>query len=106
MYGVFENRHNFPFKNYGEIPKTLNLADGDPWDIFAPGYHREIPRDRKYKIMNIIGVYWLENGNHKIAVRVHYPGFDPLWVQEDIWRSCRGYTHKTGVRGKYYSCIL
>ena len=29
--------------------------------------------------MKIIGVYWLENGNHKIAVRVHYPGFDPRW---------------------------
>ena len=50
MYCVFENRKKFPFKNYGEIPKTCNPADGDPWDIFAPGYHIKIPRDKKYKI--------------------------------------------------------
>jgi inorganic pyrophosphatase len=101
MYCVFETRKRFPFKNYGEIPKTYNPADGDPWDVFAPGYHVEIPRGKKYKIMKIIGVYCLDNGNHKVAVRVHYPGFDPVWVNEDIRRSCKGYTLKTGVRGFY-----
>ena len=101
LFCVFEKRKNFPFRNYGEIPKTHNPADGDPWDIFAPGYHTRIPTNKKYKIKRIIGVYWLENGNHKIAVRVNYPGFDPQWASEDIRRSCKGYTKKTGVKGFY-----
>lgn len=100
-YCVFENRKRFPFKNYGEIPNTCNPADGDPWDIFAPGYHKKIPREKLYKIKKIIGVYWLENGNHKIAVRVNYPGYDPQWAPEDIRKSCAGYTRKTGVKGFY-----
>lgn len=98
---MFEHRKRFPFRNYGDIPGTLNPADGDPWDVFAPGYHTTLPCDRLYTIHKIIGVYYLENGNHKLAVKVSHPGFDPEWVDEDIRRSCIGYTRKTGVRGIY-----
>ena len=101
LFCVFESRKRFPFGNYGEIPNTRNPADGDPWDVFAPGYHKKIPRNRMYRIKKIIGVYYLENGNHKIAVRVNHEGFDPKWVQKDIRRSCTCYTRKTGVKGFY-----
>tara|TARA_B110000977_G_C10999677_1_gene463307 strand:+ start:544 stop:876 length:333 start_codon:yes stop_codon:yes gene_type:complete len=101
LFCVFENRNKFPFKNYGEIINTYNPSDGDPWDVFAPGYHINIPTNKTYRIKDIMGVYWLENGNHKIAVRVHRQGFDPGWVDEDIRRSCKGYTDKTGVKGVY-----
>ena len=99
---VLEPRVRFPYKNYGEIPRTCNPADGDAWDVFVPGYHRRLPTGRPLKIKKFLGLYVLENGNHKIAVRVDYPGFDPAWVRADIEKSCKGYTRMTGVRGVYF----
>lgn len=100
-YCVFEYRKNFPYKNYGEIPGTHNPADKMPWDIFAPGYNCKIPENRLFKIKDFLGVYFLENGNHKIAVRVNYPGFTRDRLEKDIKTSCKNYTKKTGVKGVY-----
>jgi inorganic pyrophosphatase len=98
---VFEHRKGFPFKNYGEIPNTCNKADGDPWDVFAPGYHVRIPEGKVYRIQEFLGIYMVENGNHKLAVRVDYPGFDRAWYREDIRKSCEAYSRKTKLKGVY-----
>ena len=34
-----QNKNVFGLKHYGEIPKTINKADGDPWDVAVPGYN-------------------------------------------------------------------
>ena len=70
---VFEGRpkkFKFGAQNYGEIPNLYNRADGDPWDIFAPGYKSNFKLHSFFVIDKVIGVFFLEDGNHKIAVRL------------------------------------
>lgn len=60
----------FGLNHYGEIPSTLNHADGDPWDVLVPGY-KNLPIGEKLKMKRILGVLLLGNGNHKLIVDVH-----------------------------------
>lgn len=100
---VFERRprrYMFGCHNYGDIPGLINAADGDPWDVFAPGYpFRALRIGRPYRIQSVVGVYLLANGNHKIAVRVHAAGYDEGRAAREIERFCRDYTRGTGVAG-------
>ena len=100
---VFESRprrYMFGCRNYGDIPGLVNAADGDPWDVFAPGYEwRALAVGRPYRIRSVMGVYLLANGNHKIAIRVHAPGYDEDRARREIERFCRAYTRGTGVPG-------
>ena len=102
----FEDRpekYKFGTKNYGDIPGFYNKSDGDPWDVFAPGYSYVLSTSRLYKIKDIIGVLFLENGNHKIAVRLHVPNYDEKKAMREIHEYCSQYTKKQGMRGKYVS---
>ena len=75
---ILENRpkkYKFGALNYGEITGLRNMADGDRWDIIVPGYSYEIKTKTEYKIKDIIGVFLLDNGNHKIAVNLYLNGF-------------------------------
>jgi hypothetical protein len=65
---IFEDRDLIGCKNYGEIPGTLNPADGDPWDVCAFGYKRRLKRGIPYEIAHIAGELVLPNGNHKLIV--------------------------------------
>jgi hypothetical protein len=99
---VFENRpkkYKFGTRNYGEIIGLRNAADGDRWDIFAPGYLEVLPVGVPYQIKDILGVYNLENGNDKIAVRLYRSGFDDEIARREIASFCRNYTAGTNVRG-------
>lgn len=101
---IFEKRplrYRFGVLNYGEIPGFTNPADGDPWDILAPGYSRELPHYKPYKIRGVLGVYVLENGNHKIAVRVGAAGYRADRCSRDIAAYCKNYSAFTNVRGIY-----
>ena len=57
-------------KHYGDIPGTLNTADGDPWDVAVPGY-TNLPIGQKLKLKKLLGIMMLENGNHKLIIDVH-----------------------------------
>lgn len=99
---VFEYRppkYMFGCLNYGEIPGFINSADGDPYDVFAPGYTYRLPVKREFFVTDVIGVYFLENGNHKIAVRIDEPSFDKRKASEEIDRYCFTYTQRTRVKG-------
>lgn len=102
---VFENRpskYKFGTKNYGELPGLLNKADGDPWDIFAPGYSQKFEFNKQYIIERVIGVYILENGNHKIAVRIKdFPIKSRQYENEIIEKYTKKYTDYTKIHGKY-----
>ena len=105
---VFEDRpqkYKFGTKNYGDIPGFLNAADGDPWDIFAPGYTKSLSLDKKYKIKDIMGVLLLKNGNHKIAIRLYVPNYDPIKAVAEIKRYCARYVAEQGIPGKYISLL-
>tara|TARA_B100002051_G_C16640899_1_gene588568 strand:+ start:91 stop:531 length:441 start_codon:yes stop_codon:yes gene_type:complete len=105
---VFEYRppkYMFGIKNYGEIRNVgkkqymINQADNDPWDVFAPGYHYKLQLRKRYKIKDIIGLLFLENGNHKLGVRVYAPYFDKDLACQDIKTYIEEYVHLTGKRG-------
>ena len=49
-------KYKFGSKNYGEIPGWINKSDGDPWDVFAPGYAYDLKINKQYKIKSVIGV--------------------------------------------------
>ena len=87
--------------NYGDIPGMYNRADGDPWDVFAPGYERTLPFEKLYKVRGIMGILVLENGNHKIAVRLNATGYNPDKVERDIKKYCRKYLEFTKIRGQF-----
>jgi inorganic pyrophosphatase len=89
----------FGVKNYGEIRNIKNInetyinkADGDPFDVFVPGYNRKLKLDTSYKVKNILGIFWLKNGNHKIAVGLYVPGFDYNTAIQQIKSYCTKYS--------------
>jgi len=102
---VFENRKSrymFGCNNYGEIPKLLNSSDGDAWDIFAPGYsYKHLKFDQEYKIKDLIGVFQLKNGNHKLAIKVYVNDFDESKAKLEIKRYVNIYKRRTGKIGKW-----
>ena len=103
VYCMFENRNKkylFGIKNYGEIPKWYNKADGDPWDIFAPGYNSHLQYNVMYKISKIVGVFFLNNGNHKIAVRLQNCNIRSLnYENYKIKLYCKNYMNYTKKKG-------
>jgi hypothetical protein len=101
----FEERpakYKYGVKNYGDVVGTINAADGDPWDVFAPGLRDALPVGRRYRVTEVLGVYVLCNGNHKIAVRVatRCP-YDEDKGRKEIRRYCARYTEGTGVEGTW-----
>ena len=64
-----------------------NKSDGDPWDVFAPGYSYTLSTSNSYRIKKILGILLLENGNHKIAVKLYAsqaPGFNYKRAMKEI----------------------
>lgn len=104
---VFEQRpkkYKFGTHNYGEIPKWYNHADGDPWDIFAPGYNNNLMTNKPYYIDKIVGVFVLEDGNHKIAVRLkNIPIHSKQYEQNIIDKYIKNYSGYTKIKGVYMS---
>lgn len=94
----FEHRspkYMFGTKNYGDIPAYRNPADGDAWDVFAPGYLHNLPFSTPFVVGSVIGYLRLSNGNHKIAVRLKdVPGYDQGVADAEISRYCRTYLQK------------
>lgn len=98
-------RFKFGCLNYGEVASNwYNKADGDKWDVFAPGYSAVLPTG-VYDVEAILGVLYLENGNHKIAVQL-----DPRTVlvksrykskraRDEIMRYCSQYTWQMRLSG-------
>ena len=66
---------------------------------FAPGYHYKLQLRKRYKIKSIIGLLFLENGNHKLAVRVYAPFFDKEKAKQDIKTYVREYRALTRKKG-------
>lgn len=104
---VFERRpalFKFGARNYGDVPGWYNRADGDPWDVFAPGYDRTLPYNRPFRVRRVLGYLRLENGNHKIAVRLDdddAPGYDATRATHEIRNYVFTYTTATRKLGRW-----
>lgn len=94
-------RWKFGTQNYGEVPRYINQADGDCWDVFAPGYERVLNTKRKYRCRQILGIFLLNNGNHKIAIQLFIPGYDAHVARSEIATFCQQYTAITGHLGTW-----
>jgi len=108
-YIVFENRpkkYKFGVQNYGEIPSLYNKSDGDPWDIFAPGYNLKLKTNTPYEIEKVIGIFLLENGNHKIAIRLRdFNCYNKIYEKHKIQEYSKKYMAHTKKNGIYISFI-
>ena len=100
-YAMFGTKNYGEIRNLGEIQDMINPADNDPWDVFAPGYNFKLKYNRRYKIKDIIGVLFLKNGNHKIAVRINVPGFNEKRALEEIEVYCSTYMRKVKKKGEW-----
>lgn len=83
-------------KNYGEIVGFRNRADGDRWDIFAPGLDVQLPADSRHRLTAVFGVLLIKGGNHKLAVGLQNFKPDPARVKADVEKFIDDYadTHK------------
>lgn len=101
-YCIIENRpkkYLFGTKNYGEVIGFRNKADGDRWDIIAAGYNKYLDRYKPYKIKDILGVFLLENGNHKLIVKLDIPGYDKIYSNIELQDYAKKYMKYTKVNG-------
>lgn len=97
------HRYMFGCLNYGEVTGFINGADGDPWDVFAPGYEEMLP-DGDYTSCGVIGVLLVSNGNHKIAVRINQPGYKARRGAAEQRRYSRTYLGRMKLQGNWLWC--
>ena len=101
---IIEHRRKHGYEIYGvinqyEIEGYINPADGDFWDVVIPGYSKKI-RQKEFYTNDIIGVFVLESNNHKIFMRVNYPGYNKNKSTHDISKYCKEYTQINRIKGK------
>ena len=57
---------------------------------------------RRYKIRNALGIIFLANGNHKIAVRLHKKGFNATAARTEMIRYCKNYERHQKIKSQLY----
>ena len=105
---VIENRPKLKFNeyglnNHGEFIDYMNPHDNCYWDAIIPGYLNKITYDKYLTTTGIIGIFFIEDGNHKIAIRVNEPGFDLRKSKQDVKDFIINYKQQTKIRGIWIS---
>ena len=85
--------------NHYEIEGYTNPADGDFWDVVIPGYSHKI-RTTEFYTNDVIGIFILESGNHKIFMKINYPGYNSQKSHRDILKYCEEYIRINNIKGK------
>lgn len=100
---VIQRRRHFNAFNYGELEggvdgggSLINPSDHMNWDIFAPGYESQLPRDVPIPVAEVLGVMLTATGNHKIAVRLHVDAASVAWCP------FRAHLHFVSFRERYF----
>jgi len=96
---IKNGQHTYGIINQYEIEGYINPADGDFWDVVVPGYSHKI-RTVEFYTNDVIGIFILESGNHKIFMRVNYPGYNHQKSRRDISKYCQEYTRINNLKGK------
>ena len=63
--------YGFP-RNHFEILNYVNPADGDLWDVLVFGYNRVFEFGEIFKTNNLVGIIFIEGGNHKLIFKLPY----------------------------------
>ena len=74
----------YGIKNHGEFKDYMNPHDNCLWDAIIPGYNDVLDKNKIYKTRQILGMLWLSDGNHKIAIKIGRNGYDKKKAQKDI----------------------
>jgi len=88
-----------------QIIGKCNKADGNRWDVYLPGsgdcgnpgnvlQYSKDDSDHLYTVDKVLGVYYLSNGNNKIAVSVKETPCEDGKVEEDIKKFHLAYKSK------------
>ena len=101
---IIEHRIKNRQQTYGiinqyEIEGYINPADGDFWDVVVPGYSHKI-RTTEFYTNDVIGIFILESGNHKIFMKINYQGYNSQKSRRDILKYCKEYTRINNINGK------
>lgn len=96
---VKNRQHTYGIINQYEIEGYTNPADGDFWDVVIPGYSHKI-RTTEFYTNDVIGIFILESGNHKIFMKINYPGYNSQKSRRDISKYCKEYTRINNINGK------
>jgi hypothetical protein len=99
------------FNAYGEIVGYRNRADGDRWDVFAPGLQTQPEIGAPLALARVLGVILIRGGNHKLVIELAgHPTVDVDAVAGDIARFVQRYprTHRkaSADRVAYLSVAL
>ena len=94
-------------KNYGEIVGFRNRADGDRWDVLAPGLSEQLPPGSKHRLSTVLGVILIKGGNHKLVVALGGAKPDPVSIAADIDAFMDAYaaSHPNVSSGKRIRCV-
>lgn len=99
VYVRLENPKRKFTNNYGDMPQFINKADKDPWDVIVPGYV-SLDYNKSYKFKNLLGVYALPNGNHKLIIDV-YSDYErePHKIKNHVKDFTKKYEKHTKLKG-------
>ena len=84
-----EDRHKigsntYGIENHAEFLGKMNPYDNCLWDAIIPGYKKILPKNKIYKVKDIIGMFWLSNGNHKVIVKIDESGYNHIKAKTDL----------------------
>jgi len=97
-----DNRFKYGIENHAEFLGMMNPYDKCLWDAIIPGYKNILPKNKVFKTTKILGMLWLEDGNHKVAVRIDNPGFNNKRSKKDIKNYVNNYLSTyPNLRGKW-----
>lgn len=104
VQAIVQKRRHFNTFCYGELIGYKNDADRMRWDCIVVGYDRPIPKMVPVSVTGVFGIVFTETRNHKLAVRVDLPGFDPQRAFREAVDFTQKYLMKKQVACDFYVC--
>ena len=89
--------------NHVEILNFINKVDNDLWDGLVLGYKNfNYPRGTVFKSNKLLGIIWVENGNHKLIFKIPYMrNFSESRLKLDINKFIKEYTKINKLKTVY-----
>ena len=89
---------------HGKFVHYCNPADNEAWDALVLGYRSpNFSHGQRFRTNNIIGIVWVEDGNHKLLVKVPYKrGFDHRLYNAQLHAFMQNYHRHWPTLGMMY----
>lgn len=80
--------------NHAEFLNYMNPHDKCLWDALIPGYKEKLKPEGLYKLKKVIGIFLLENGNHKIVCKIYKAGYNSKNAEKETKAYMKRYFKK------------